>query len=396
MDKNNLNFKMPDSEEEARNHLRQKAKNIAELKQRLAFMGRNGLIINGTASEPHKTENIKKKLEELGYETSMLMVNTRNEVSQERNVQRGQGGGRSVPEEIRKKIWDGVQEARPQLAKMFGQNYREVDNSEDLRSAHPDIVEKKKKEFQSIWKEHKKFVDTPVKNDIARNWINQEIEKKKQKPLPIKTDAQPHPESKAFQQAQSSNLEYYGMGQYGQNGKVTHHTIHDKLKPVETTKPKLTPRQVGKLNKVKGTSKLPKDIKKENINAELNNFLTESFSDSTAKTLLLLGKDVGEENMQQTISYVINEKTMKYKSRLMAAKEAHRTNGKVEKDKDTGEYYVIKESIDKGIEVGVSMAGSGEGIGRDTGEKIRKKDGKVAVTENSKLTLSTFKLKGKK
>jgi hypothetical protein len=80
----------------------------------------------------------------------------------------------------------------------------------------------------------------------------------------------------------------------------------------------------------------------------------------------------------------------------MAAKEAHRTNGKVEKDKDTGEYYVIKESIDKGIEVGVSMAGSGEGIGRDTGEKIRKKDGKVAVTENSKLTLSTFKLKGKK
>jgi hypothetical protein len=49
MDKNNLNFKMPDSEEEARNHLRQKAKNMTELKQRLALMGRNGLVINGTA-----------------------------------------------------------------------------------------------------------------------------------------------------------------------------------------------------------------------------------------------------------------------------------------------------------------------------------------------------------
>jgi hypothetical protein len=41
----------------------------------------------------------------------------------------------------------------------------------------------------------------------------------------------------------------------------------------------------------------------------------------------------------------------------------------------------VKESIDKGIETGVSMAGSGESIGRDMGEKIRKRDGKLSVTE---------------
>jgi hypothetical protein len=35
-----------------------------------------------------------------------------------------------------------------------------------------------------------------------------------------------------------------------------------------------------------------------------------------------------------------------------------------------------KESIDKGIETGLSMAGAGESIGRDMGEKIRKKDAK--------------------
>ena len=38
----------------------------------------------------------------------------------------------------------------------------------------------------------------------------------------------------------------------------------------------------------------------------------------------------------------------------------------------------ISESIDKKIEPGLSMAASGESIGRDTGEKIRKKDGKAS------------------
>jgi mRNA degradation ribonuclease J1/J2 len=42
----------------------------------------------------------------------------------------------------------------------------------------------------------------------------------------------------------------------------------------------------------------------------------------------------------------------------------------------------IIESIDKGIEPGLSMAGAGESIARDMGEKIRKKTGKASqVTE---------------
>jgi len=42
----------------------------------------------------------------------------------------------------------------------------------------------------------------------------------------------------------------------------------------------------------------------------------------------------------------------------------------------------IVESIDKGIEPGLSMAGAGESIARDMGEKIKKKTGKASqVTE---------------
>jgi hypothetical protein len=51
----------------------------------------------------------------------------------------------------------------------------------------------------------------------------------------------------------------------------------------------------------------------------------------------------------------------------------------------------VQESIDKGIEPGVSMSGSGESIGRDTGEKIRKKTGKssqVAEMQGDETTAS--------
>ena len=75
MDKEGLDKKMPSSEEEKRNLVRGRAKNITELRQRLAIAGRNGLIINGTGDDIEKTKKIKAKLEELGYDTKMLLVN---------------------------------------------------------------------------------------------------------------------------------------------------------------------------------------------------------------------------------------------------------------------------------------------------------------------------------
>ena len=81
---------MPADEEAQRNEVRKKAKSITELRQMLAIQGRNGLIINGTADDPAKVAKIKELLEKLGYETSMLMVNTKDEVSQQRNIERGQ------------------------------------------------------------------------------------------------------------------------------------------------------------------------------------------------------------------------------------------------------------------------------------------------------------------
>ena len=81
---------MPATEKDKRDIVRTRAKNITELKQRLALLGRNGLIINGTGDDYEKIARIKEKLEELGYESAMILVNTDDEVSKQRNIERGQ------------------------------------------------------------------------------------------------------------------------------------------------------------------------------------------------------------------------------------------------------------------------------------------------------------------
>jgi hypothetical protein len=225
---------MPEDEKEARTFVRDRAKNITELKQRLALVGRNGLIINGTGDDYKKIERIKSRLEELGYDTSMIMVNTSDEVSAERNVERGQRGGRTVPENIRREKWEAVQNSRPELAKLFGDNYSEFDNSEDLRTADPEVVKQKKDEMMELYKNVQNFVSQPPSNPKAQEWVAQEMQQADRLPVPKDGAEQvPHPDSNAAQEARQMGLQYYGFGRYGRNGKVTHRSVHDKLVEVD-------------------------------------------------------------------------------------------------------------------------------------------------------------------
>ena len=238
MDKKGLDKTMPAGEQEERDIVRGKAKNITELRQRLALMGRNGLIINGTGDDVEKIAKIKERLEEIGYDTHMVAVNTADEVSKQRNIERGTRGGRTVPEEIRKKKWDAVQAARPQFAEMFGQNYSEFDNSEDLRQAPPEVVKAKKDEMLGLFKKVKEFTSTPPTHPKAQEWIANELHTKDTLAVTDKTsELQPHPESEASQEAQRLGLQYFGFGRYGKDGKVTHHSLHDKLVPITKIKP---------------------------------------------------------------------------------------------------------------------------------------------------------------
>ena len=239
MDKEGLDKTMPASEQEKRDFVRGRAKNMTELRQKLALLGRNGLIINGTGDDVEKIKKIKERLETVGYDTSMLLVQTDDEVSKLRNIERGQRGGRTVPEEIRKQKWDGVQAGRVEFAKMFGQNYMEFDNSQDLRQAPPEVVKQKKDEMLDLFTRIKEFVSTPPTNETAEAWVAMELHKKDTLEIPKDGAEQtPHPDSGAADEARKLGLQYYGFGRYGRDGKVTHRSVHDKLVEVDQAQPK--------------------------------------------------------------------------------------------------------------------------------------------------------------
>lgn len=458
MDKKGLDKTMPASEKIERDVARGKAKNMTELRQRLALHGRNGVIINGTGDDHEKIKRIKERLEELGYDTSMVMVNTKDEVSAMRNVERGQRGGRTVPETIRKEKWQSVQNARPELGKLFGDKYVEFDNSEDLRSAHPEIVKAKKKELLDIYKQVQKFVSAPPKSKQAKEWVAAELEKKDTLTVSKKdAGASPHPDSKAAEEARQLGLDYFGFGRYGKNNKVTHRSVHDKLQPVqEPVAKKINEEFENFLTEavtvtVKGdtpeeVAKVLKLLKSEDEVEEMEENTGDTvFSNSNARTLLSLGRMTEEvlltEGHDLNHKQLLKDKNGKVRTfmlRRAAAKEAHTHDGVVY---PMGKGYVIKikenvnvsetikpiqekrttstgtsaftaytssgdsragsatstteevassktkitiaqirakkekaitEAIDMGIEPGLSMAQSGESLGRGAGDKYDK------------------------
>ena len=323
MDKKGLDKTMPAGEQEERDIVRGKAKSMTELRQRLALLGRNGLIINGTGDDVEKIAKIKERLEEIGYDTHMVAVNTADEVSKQRNIERGTRGGRTVPEEIRKKKWDSVQAARPQFAEMFGQNYSEFDNSEDLRNAPPEVVKAKKDEMLELFKKVKEFTSAAPAHPKAQEWIANELHNKDTLAVGAKASEQPpHPESGASQEAQQLGLQYFGFGRYGKDGKVTHHSVNDKLVAITKVKP---PEPTIPTSGSSGMKKVNEDF--EQLLGE-SIYLTESLSSNEGLSLLTLGKpmqiyDLDEASALDKFRAAAAEREKEYKKREAEMKARH-------------------------------------------------------------------------
>jgi predicted ABC-type ATPase/nicotinamide mononucleotide adenylyltransferase len=414
MDKEKLDKRMPESEKQEREFVRGRAKNMTEVKERLALQGRNGLIINGTGDDAKKIARIKEKLESLGYETSMITVNTDDEVSKQRNIERGQRGGRTVPEDIRKEKWDSVQKSRPELAKLFGDKYIEFDNSEDLRKASPEVVKQKQDEMLSIFKQIKGFVSKPPENELAKKWISSELGKKDI--LGVSKDGvdkKPPQKSRAYQEAMKLGLQYMGFGRYGKQGKVSHHSVNDQLvADVNEEFDAMLSEEV----KISITADTPEEavkaIKLLTSDSDEDEVYDDYLSSQDAKDLLTLGAgfsviepqvSAGSVNIMPKMN--AEEVKVKYLSdkagkprvfilRAAAAKEAHVINGSLVKTKQ-GYLVKLKESvenlplineqfvteIDAGTEIGMSLSGHNkEHLGKDGKITAIKKKGLKELT----------------
>ena len=147
--------------------IRGKAKATTKRMQSNFLMGRLGVVIDGTGKDFEKIQRQAAALKQLGYDTYMIFVNTSEEVAQQRNQERK----RTLPREEVTKMWNGVQRNIGAFQRFFGgKNFIILDNN----GPNDDVL-------QMVFKRVRGLVKTPVKNYIAKQWIANELEKKRRR-----------------------------------------------------------------------------------------------------------------------------------------------------------------------------------------------------------------------
>jgi len=167
LDKEGLSKKMPESEKQPRDIVRQRAKRLTAKKKENFIEGRLGLIIDGTGKDYDKIARQATKLKQLGYDTHMIFVNTSLDVALERNQKRD----RTVPESVAIKSWNNVQRNIGKFSQYFRQNFVVVDNN--------DAKENDGMIFNSVFKQIKYLANKKVANPVAQMWIKSEMDKKR-------------------------------------------------------------------------------------------------------------------------------------------------------------------------------------------------------------------------
>ena len=162
--KNNLSLKMPDSEAEARDMLRARAKATTDKTMDLSIKGRLGMVIDGTGRDYDKINYQVSLLKQLGYDCYMIFVNTSLEVALERNRRRE----RTVPEYITRNSWTKVQSNIGRFQNLFGmENMIIVDNSKDDRELTTVVMNK-------VDKNVRRLLRNKVKSYTAKRWMASE------------------------------------------------------------------------------------------------------------------------------------------------------------------------------------------------------------------------------
>ena len=164
--KANLSLKMPASETEPRDVVRDRAKQTTASRKSGYIEGRLGIIIDGTGRDYDKISKEATELQQLGYDTYMIYVNTSLDVALERNAMRA----RTIATPIVTKSWNDVQKNLGKFSQFFRQGLVIVDNND----AGDDV-------FDMVSKQIRGLVKKKVKNTRAMQWIRNELDKKKRR-----------------------------------------------------------------------------------------------------------------------------------------------------------------------------------------------------------------------
>ena len=146
--------------------IRAKAKKITGKNLDGYIDGRLGLIFDTTSAKSDKIKSYKKLLDTLGYEYKMVFVNASLDNAQKRNDLRS----RKLPSAIVKKDWDAAQKNAKEYRTIFGKDFVEITNDDDLASLD--------KKANSLYSKLLGWSTSLPKNKIALNWKSFELLKK--------------------------------------------------------------------------------------------------------------------------------------------------------------------------------------------------------------------------
>ena len=126
--------------------------------RREAIRNRCPLIINGPADDHTRIITIREELEEFGYETIMVFVDTTNEASKERNEKLN----KSISESIRYDKWQLAQSSKEAYRQNFS-NFIDFNNSSTFEEIREDITD--------TYGEINRFIEDKNYNEIAFSWL---------------------------------------------------------------------------------------------------------------------------------------------------------------------------------------------------------------------------------
>lgn len=124
--------------------------------RREAIRNRGPLIINGPADDRDRIMQIKEELEDLGYGTMMVFVNTTNETSRERNSLLS----RMMVESMRHDKWLRSQENTKYFNEVFSK-FVVFDNTGEI----------KEEDVHEVYESTSKFLDSKIVGETAQEWL---------------------------------------------------------------------------------------------------------------------------------------------------------------------------------------------------------------------------------
>ena len=145
MTKKNLSWKMPPEEEPEREKQRQRSKELVAKQQQTYAEGGLGLIIDSTGRIYGTIERVKQELENTGYQTTMIFVNTDLETALRRNKERP----RSLPNELIHKNYAVIEQNLGRFQRLFN-DVHIINNSDSNQLEVPMQIEKVEKDLRKF------------------------------------------------------------------------------------------------------------------------------------------------------------------------------------------------------------------------------------------------------